>query len=506
MKITILLEKAANLTGGHRGNGDGQHDLCSLRILLFSSALFVWFASTALAATHYVDITSTNATPPYTNWATAATNIQDAVDAAVAGDEIVVTNGTYATGGRANPGDTAPNRVAVDKPLSIRSLNGPQFTTIDGGYSGRCVSLRAYGASLSGFTLIHGIAYAGGGLYCGNTWDAVVSNCVITGNQVVGDNCSVRQIYGGGAFGGTLNNCTLTSNSVSAELLAEPLCPTDLVEADGGGAAYCTLNNCTLSGNSANATNSGNFDTYRRIWASGGGAYVCTLNNCALVGNSVVADDETIVWPELLAYSCGGGAAYCTLNNCTLTGNSALSVGFHSNADGGGASICTLNNCIVYFNTASGSPNYDSNSTLNYCCTPYFAGDLGNITNAPLFVDGNGWANLRLQSNSPCINAGNNPYAPAGPDLDGNPRIVGGTVDIGAYEYQSLSLINFNVVLNQAGFDITGQSNQIVTVETSSDLVNWSPLATNTLNGHPFPFSDPTPTTLPRRFYRAQAQ
>jgi hypothetical protein len=39
-----------------------------------------------------------------------------------------------------------------------------------------------------------------------------------------------------------------------------------------------------------------------------------------------------------------------------------------------------------------------------------------------------------LQANSPCINAGNNGYVVSATDLDGNPRIVGGTVDVGAYE------------------------------------------------------------------------
>jgi len=112
--------------------------------------------------------------------------------------------------------------------------------------------------------------------------------------------------------------------------------------------------------------------------------------------------------------------------------------------------------------------------------------------------------NLRLQSNSPCINAGLNAFAPFGPDLDGNPRIVGRTVDLGAYEFQSLDLISFGVVSNQFGFNVTGQSNWVIVLEASSDFTNWIPLTTNTLGVSPFPFRDSTPPNLPQRFYRAR--
>src|SRR5262249_23218599 len=100
----------------------------------------------AASTVHYVDVNSTNATPPYTNWATAATNIQDAVDAALAGDEIMVTNGIYAGGG------VGDNRVSISKPLTIQSVNGSGLTVIDGGGVVRCVWLTT-NASLSGLTL-----------------------------------------------------------------------------------------------------------------------------------------------------------------------------------------------------------------------------------------------------------------------------------------------------------------------------------------------------------------
>ena len=131
----------------------------------------------------YVDVNSANPTPPYTNWATAATNIQDAVDAAVAGDEIVVTNGIYATGSGRTP-DFVANRVAVDKPLTLRSVNGPEFTVIDDGGQRSGALLpdqrrQPVRVHLDQWCQPDG---DGGGVWCEST-NAVLSNCVLSGNS-----------------------------------------------------------------------------------------------------------------------------------------------------------------------------------------------------------------------------------------------------------------------------------------------------------------------------------
>ena len=59
----------------------------------------------------------------------------------------------------------------------------------------------------------------------------------------------------------------------------------------------------------------------------------------------------------------------------------------------------------------------------------------GNIDDDPMFVDAEN-GDYRLQAESPCINAGSNECVTWELDLDGNPRIINGRVDMGVYEFR----------------------------------------------------------------------
>lgn len=391
---------------------------------------------------HFVSISNPAPVSPFTNWMTAATNIQDAIDVSAAGDFVVVSNGIYNVGGRKVNGFGLTNRVAVTKPVTLQSVNGPTVTVIQGnspiGSSAmRCVYL-TNGAALIGFTLTNGATFSsgdvnyeisGGGLLCQSV-SAMATNCIFIKNSAY---------CGGGAEGGTLNNCMIISNSATygggacgysagfglatiSNLLSGCIIVSNAASAHGGGAFGSTLVNCVLTRNSV-------------LMYQGGGAAYSTLNNCLIFSNSSSSYE-------------GGGVGSSTLTNCTLVGNFAF-------AAGGGALFSTLDNCIVYYNRAGSSAN-QSGCTLNYCCiTPLPSGSF-NFTNAPLFVNTN--SDFHLQSNSPCINSGNNSFVTGGTDLDGNLRIAGGTVDIGAYEFQSPASIISYAYLQQYSLPTDGSA------------------------------------------------
>jgi len=108
---------------------------------------------------------------------------------------------------------------------------------------------------------------------------------------------------------------------------------------------------------------------------------------------------------------------------------------------------------------------------MSHCCTtplPTTQGSSEDITSLPLFVD-MASGDLHLQSNSPCINAGKSAYVANSTDLDGNPRIVNGTVDIGAYEFQGAGSQISYAWLQRYGLPTDGSAD---TADPDADSMN----------------------------------
>jgi hypothetical protein len=310
--------------------------------------------------------------------------------------------------------------------------------------------------------------------------------------------------FGGGAYQGTLTNCVLSGNSARSgggarfSNLYDCILSNNVATTSGGGAQDCTLQNCTLTKNfaqngggcytssNAHCVLAGNTSTNgggayggiltgctlrsNNVTGSGGGAYDSRMTNCLLLGNSA---------------SKGGGAyadSYLVYTvNCTVISNSAATAGGVWFSFPPGVAVTVLND-ILYWNSATTDSDFHGDNitgtpvNLAWCCNPNGFGD-HSISNAPLFVDAT-HGDFRLSPDSPCINAGRNSYVTISTDMDGNPRIVGGTVDLGAYEFQNpLSLISYGWLQNH-GLHTDGS---VDFADSDGDgMNNWQEWVTNT--------------------------
>jgi hypothetical protein len=328
--------------------------------------------------------------------------IQEAIDTCDNPWTIIVRAGTY-----------VENIDFLEKPITLKSEQGPDVTIIDGNQAGSvvtCQSGEKSGSVLDGFTITNGNAINGGGM-CNVESSPTVTNCIFTGNWAS---------YGGGIYieSGcpTVANCILTNNSVDFEGggMYNKSCSPTVIDCiftensagDGGGmhnkSSNPTITNCTFGGN--------------ECFFLGGGIQNLdhsspTVTNCTFTGNSC------------LAYGGGMYNEYYsspTVTNCTFTGNSA-------SAGGGMYNVSHINstvtNCILWNDTPGEIYNDNSTPTVTYCCVQGGYSGTGNIDEDPCFLDPLN-DDYHLTYASPCIDAGDNyaPYLPA-TDFEGDPRI-----------------------------------------------------------------------------------
>ena len=371
------------------------------------------------------------------------TTIQSAIDAATAGDEILVAPGSYTE--------------TIDfkgKAVWLRSSGGPEVTVIDG--SGlnesvvRCVSGEGPDTVLQGFTITGGNAVFGGGMRNVGSSPTVV-DCIFFAN--------VASDRGGGMYNELANpsidGCVFLGNfaaEMGGGMYNQRSSPTiawsefRMNSANKGGGmrnyidAHPTVSDSNFIDNTAgeegggmdNRKNSNPMVT-RCVFVgntavSGGGGMHNYVGNAVATGNPVVSSSLFIGNSAAEGGGMRNHDPHPVIINCTFAENSGGGI----NSDNG--SIPTVVNSIVWGNLG-GSIN--GSAMVSFSDVEGGHAGTENLDADPLFLDPSGeFGNYRLLApGSPCLDKGDNAalHLPA-MDLDGNTRISNGTVDMGAYE------------------------------------------------------------------------
>ncbi|MHC4544662.1 MAG: right-handed parallel beta-helix repeat-containing protein [Planctomycetota bacterium] len=331
-------------------------------------------------------------------------NIQDAINACQDFDTVVIAPGRYIGPGNRNINFRGKAiTVRSTEPTNSQIINE---TIIDCEGQGRGFTFymgEKADSTLSGFTITNGYGILGGAIYCYNNSSPSITNCVIKTNSAV---------FGGGLACANSNtkpkitNCIITANSALV----------------GGGSFYINVSspiirNCIISGNVAPdggaffSHNAGNpiitNCTISQNTASGSTGVIiyCYESSNMAVTNSILWDNTTAYGSQIKVGN-SGAATSIQISYC--------------NIQGGKENIISDDNCTVEW----GQGNIDAD--------PNFA-NLGSLTGSEGFTAGD----YHLLGDSPCIDAGDPDFItePSETDIDGNPRISGTKIDMGADEF-----------------------------------------------------------------------
>lgn len=375
--------------------------------------------------------------------------IQAGINAANNGDTVLVAPGTY-----------YEQINFSSKNIVVESQSGAGATTIDAsrgtGPVVRFISGEGLQAVLRGFTIQNGseccFPYEGGGIEINNASPTIIRN-------VIRDNVCTDS--GGGI------NVYFGSPLISANAVVENRCANGGdgggISLDGDGSAQVVHNqiagNLSIDGGGLSINGGGSsliFDNQivnNSGLIQGGGIYLVNESGITIAQN-LIADNWSNSGTQIYIMTPANSAGFKLVDNTIASSRSAWAPHAADAAvlsDGSNAAAEIANNIIVAnFEQAAllcnpiyhfGPPIVQSNDAFDPRGTAYsdscsgMEGTAGNISADPLF-GGSAQLYYELQVGSPAINAGDNlPGLPA-KDLASNPRIVGGIVDMGAYEYQ----------------------------------------------------------------------
>jgi parallel beta-helix repeat protein len=382
-------------------------------------AVFFVFASWIIpvkvqAATVYVSTAGNDANDGL-SWATAKLTVQAGLNTAQAGDQVWVAAGTYVENITLNVQVELYGGFAGGE-TDLAQRNWLTNTTVLNGDQSGSVVITPSGATqttrIDGFTIrngngtLSGSYRYGGGIYCFDSSSPTITNNTITSNS--------GSRYGGGIYCGSYSSPTIANNTVTGNSV------------NFGGGIYCgsdsfpTIANNTIMGNSA---------------LTGGGIH-CSFSSPTIANNTITGNSASRFGGGIYSNSSSSP----TIANNTITGNNAeLGGGIYC-----GGSTTTIDNTIISFNSSGiynsgGMPSlrYNclyGNAAYNYSGLPDPTGADGNISADPRLV-GAIYGNVHIQPDSPCVDAGDNSIVqPGWQDMDGETRIIGSHVDIGADE------------------------------------------------------------------------
>ena len=353
-------------------------------------------------------------------WATAFTTLQQALDAATAGEQVWVKKGTYYPTVSWNTGNIR------DKSFLLKSGVG-----LYGGFAGTETSLSQRNFINNATILSGDIGTPGDNSdNCTHVLLSMsTSNATILDGFTISDgNANLSTIY-------CLNGPCVNDNL-------------------GGGiyiiGSFLTINNCIFTANNSISTGGA-------IGTIGG---TPTVNNSIFTSNSAAFGGAVHVDIQFIITNCifyrnrasYGASLFCygstNLLNCNFLNSSVSSGG--ANAEISNYGTLNITNSIAWGYDASLPvliQNNGSTATITYSIVQGNTAGTGNLNTDPLYInssdpDGpdNIWRTaddgLQLQAGSPAIDTGIDAAIPGGinTDITGLARIQHGRADMGAYE------------------------------------------------------------------------